>query len=301
MRMRSLAALGAASLFAAVALTGCTAADAASGDATNAATDDALTFAFPPGTDDPDMLAQVDIVAEQLAEVTGREVAVENPADYMAVVEAVRSGFVDVAIMSPFSTALAFQNGSVEPLVVWDAESEPASLCLVLDDSPIETVEDFRGGQIAFVDPGSTTGYFMPKSFLADNDLVDGEDYDSTFAGGHDSAILALVNGSVDMACTATQVLPMLVDGGLIGEDQYRIVGETDPIPVGVAIVVNSELDDEARAAITEELPDILMADESLAVMFGGSTSYQTNPDVAIFEPLMAVAEKAGVTIEDLR
>lgn len=297
MRMRSLVGLGAASLLALGALTGCAATAAeADADATGP-----LTFAMPPGTDDPDMLAQVDVIAEQIAEITGREVEVENPADYMAVVEAVRSGFVDIALMSPFSTALAYQNGSVEPIIVWDAEAEPASLCLVPTDSEIQTLEDFRGGQIAFVDPGSTTGYFMPKSHLAKNDLVDGEDYTSTFAGGHDSAILAMLNGSVDMACTANQVLPMLVQGGLIAEGQYRIVAETDPIPVGVSIVVNKDLDAETRALLVEQLPDVLMADESLAIVFGGATTYRTEPEFSVFEPLMTVAEQAGVTIEDLR
>lgn len=298
MRTRSLLSLGAVSLLAAAALTGCAsaAADSQPDDVTGP-----LTFAFPPGSDDEDMTAQIEVVADQLAEVTGREVELEKPADYMAVVEAVRSGFVDVAIMSPFSTALAFQNESVDPLVVWDAEQEPASVCLVPADSEIEKLEDFRGHQIAFVDPGSTTGYFMPKSLLSENDLIDGEDYTSTFAGGHDSALLAMVNGSVDMVCTATQVLPMFVDAGMIAEDQYRIIAESDPIPVGISIVVNADLDEATREAIKSELPEILMADESLATLFGGSTSYQTDPEFEVFEPLMTVAEQAGVTIEDLR
>ncbi len=297
MRMRSLVGFGAASLLGVAALTGCAAA------AADAPVDTAgpLTFAFPPGSDDEDMTAQIEVVAGQLAEVTGREVELEKPADYMAVVEAVRSGFVDVAIMSPFSTALAFQNDSVDPLVVWDAEQEPASVCLVAADSEIETLEDFRGHQIAFVDPGSTTGYFMPKSLLAENDLIDGEDYTSTFAGGHDSALLAMINGSVDMVCTATQVLPMFVEAGMVTEDQYRIVAESDPIPVGISIVVNADLDDAAREAIKRKLPEILMADESLATLFGGSTTYQLDPEFEVFEPLMEVAEQAGVTIEDLR
>lgn len=300
MRMRSLTGLGAASLLAVVALTGCTA--AAADTATDADATGPLTFAFPPGTDDPDMLGQVDAVAAEIAEITGREVEVENPADYMAVVEAVRSGFVDIAIMSPFSTALAYQNESVDPLIVWEAEQEPASVCLVLPDSEIETLEDFRGHQIAFVDPGSTTGYFMPKSHLAKNDLIDGEDYESTFAGGHDSAILALVNGSVDMACTATQVLPMLVQGGLIAEDGYRIVAETDPIPVGISIVVNNDLDEATREALKAELPEAIMGNEELASMLlAGAAEYQVDPEFDVFEPLMTVAEQAGVTIEDLR
>lgn len=298
MRTRSLIGFGAATALAALVLAGC------SGDAsatTEADSSAPLTFAMPPGTDDPDTLLQVDVVAELIAEVSEREVAVENPADYMAVVEAVRSGFVDVALMSQFSTALAYANGSVEPLIVWETEQLPAALCVVRTDSDIQTLDDFRDGQIAFVDPGSTTGHFMPKSLLAQNDLTDGEDYTSTFAGSHDAAILAMLNGSVDMACTARQLLPIFVEQGLIAEDQFRVIAETDPIPIGISIVASSELDQETRDKITSGLPELLMADEGLTSLFGGSTDYIIEPDPSVYAPLLQVAEDAGVSLEDMR
>lgn len=295
MRTSTIVARVAASLLALAVLAGCGGTEPAP-DASGP-----IAFAMPPGTDEEDLLAQVQTVADSIATVAGREVEVQNPADYMAVVEAVRSGFVDVALMSPFSTALAYQNGSVEPLIVWEAEQEPASTCIVRADSEVQGVADMRGRQIAFVDPGSTTGYFMPKSLLATNGLTDGTDYTSTFAGGHDSALLAMLNGTVDMACSATQILPMFREAGLLREGTYRVVAETDPIPVGVSIVANVDLDDATRQAVITELPDILMADESLAAVFGGSTTYRTEPGQEVFEPLMRVAEQAGVNLEDMR
>lgn len=296
MRTRILSALGAASLLSVLALTGCTASPTEADDA-----DAPLAFAMPPGTDDPDILSQMDDVAALLAEATGREVETANPADYMAVVEAVRGGFVDIALMSQFSTALAFANGSVVPLVTWKGEEEPASLCLVQADSAIQTLDDFAGHTIAFVDPGSTTGHFMPKSLLKKNGLTDGQDYSSVFAGGHDSAVLAMKEGSVDMACTARAVLPFLVEGGLIAEDEYRVIAETDPIPVGISIVANEDLDETTRAAVIENLPGLLMGQEAIASMFSGSTEYFVEPDSSVFQPLIEVAEAAGVSLEDMR
>ena len=295
MRTRILAALGAASLLSMLALTGCSSSPAADD------TDTPLTFAMPPGTDDPDILSQMDDVAALLAEATGREVETANPADYMAVVEAVRGGFVDVALMSQFSTALAFANGSVVPLITWKGEEEPASLCLVKSDSAIQTLDDFAGHTIAFVDPGSTTGHFMPKSLLKKNGLTDGQDYSSVFAGGHDSAVLAMKEGSVDMACTARAVLPYLVQGGLIAESEYRIIAETDPIPVGISSVANKDLDDATRAAVIENLPDLLRGQEAIATLVSGSTEYFVEPDSSVFQPLIDVAEAAGVSLEDMR
>jgi len=50
------------------------------------------------------------------------------------------------------------------------------------------------------------TTYFMPKALFKKAGLTDGTDYKSTFAGSHDSAVLALASGNVDVACTARQL-----------------------------------------------------------------------------------------------
>lgn len=260
-----------------------------------------ITFAFPPGTDDPNAITQVAAIAEVISAALGREVRQENPADYMAVVEAVRGGFVDVALMSPFSTALAVRTDAVRPLVAWKAEALPASICFVRADSDIETLDDLRGRQVAFVDPGSTTGHFMPRSMLAKAGLVMDEDYRATFAGGHDTAILALVNGSVDMACTARQLVSIFQDAGLFRPDQVRQLAETDPIPVGLSIVTRTDLDEPTRQALAATLPGALMADPNLAALLGGSTEYVVDPGPEVYDPLVQVAESVGLDLEDLR
>lgn len=294
-------AAGVTALVAALALSACSQTEATTAAETTTAPLEALTFAMPPGTDDPETLNQVDDVAALIADITGREVETENPADYMAVVEAVRNGFVDIALMSQFSTALAVENESLTPILVFDAEQLPASICIVAADSEMETIADFEGGQIAFVDPGSTTGHFMPKSMLKQNGLVDGENYTSTFAGGHDSAVLAMLNGSVDMACTARQLIPMFEEQGLLAADQYKVLAETDPIPIGMSVVVRNDLDQATRDQLTESLGEALLADESLSSLWGGAQTYQVNPGKEVYEPLMQVAKDAGVDLEALR
>ncbi len=260
-----------------------------------------LTFAFPPGTDDPEAIAQVATIAELISESLGREVRTENPADYMAVVEAVRAGFVDVALMSPFSTALAIRTNAVRPLVAWQAEQLPASICFVRADSDIWTLDDLRGRQVAFVDPGSTTGHFMPRAMLAEAGLTMDTDYRATFAGGHDTAILALVNGSVDLACTARQLVSIFEEAGLFRADQLRQLAETDPIPVGLSVVTRVDLDEPTRQALASTLPDALMSDPDLAALLGGSTEYVVDPGPEVYEPLVAVAESVGLDLRNLR
>jgi len=85
---------------AALALTACGGSAESAAPSSADAAPDSIVFAMPPGTDDPDVLAEAGIIEGLIAEATGREVQREMPADYLGVVEAVRQGHVDVALMS---------------------------------------------------------------------------------------------------------------------------------------------------------------------------------------------------------
>ncbi|NRI65839.1 phosphate/phosphite/phosphonate ABC transporter substrate-binding protein [Rhodococcus sp. MS16] len=260
-----------------------------------------IIFATPPGTDDVKELAIMTDVADMMGTATGKTVKHESPADYLGVVEAVRNGFVDVAVLSPFSAALAFKTGSVEPILAWNGAPDPASYCLAKSDSTIQSVTDIKGHQVAFVDPGSTTGYFMPKAMMAEAGLTDGTDYKSTFAGGHDSAVLALMNGNVDVACTARQLYTSFIAGGMFTADDVRIVGQSAPIPVGVSIVARSGLDSETRDAIKDNLPAMLSANPEASKILGVGGTYTADPDFSVYEPLVTIAEAAGVDLDNIR
>lgn len=295
MRRTVLPLLGAA-LTTAVLLSGCSPASAPTAPAAAP-----LTFALPPSTDDPALAERSAAVAELIAEATGREVEIQQPADYTAVVESVRSGFTDIAMTSQFATALAYENGSVTPIIVWGQEDAPASLCFVRADSDIHGLDDFSGAQIAFVDPASTTGHFLPKAMLTRHGYTEGRDYTATFAGSHEAAVLAMLNGAVDLTCTARQLVPRYTGQGLLTEDNSRQIAQTAPLPLGMSVVVSAELDEATRHRLTENLPEALMAQEDLSDLYGGATSYQLDPDKSVYEPVLRIAREAGVELEDIR
>ena len=258
-------------------------------------------FATPPGTDDPEEQAIMGDLSGMVGQATGRTVENLQPADYLGVVEAVRNGSVDVAVLSQFSAALAYKTDSVDPLLVWGASTEPASFCLTRTDSGVNTLDDVKGRQVAFVDPGSTTGYFMPKSLLAKSGLIDGTDYRSTFAGNHDAAVLAMANGSVDVACTARQLYPTFLEKGVFTDQDVKIIAKSDPIPVGISVVVRKDLDEGARESLKDELPALMAANEKLAKTFGLKGEPTKDPEFSTYAPLVDVAQSVGVDLEDLR
>lgn len=299
-RQAALPLLAAALVLTQSLLSACTSAEPPT-TATGPADTGALKFAMVPSTENPEILLQTSAVADLIAEATGRKIETQNPADYMAVVESVRAGFTDLALTSQFATALAYENGSVTPIIVWDQEQAPASLCFVRADSEIRTLDEFAGGQIAFVDPGSTTGYFLPKSMLTQHGFIDGRDYSSTFAGSHETALLAMLNGTVDMACVARQLVPIYLEQGLLGAGRDRQLIETASIPLGISVVVSEGVDRDTRQRLIDHLPEAMMAEEELASLYGGASSYQINPDKSVYEPILQIARDAGANLEDLR
>lgn len=299
--MHARAGIIAVSLISVVAITGTLAGCSGGASASSDSQVKELVFATPPGTDDPSEHTIMNDLSAMVGEASGRTVKNLQPADYLGVVEAVRNGSVDVAILSQFAAALAYKTESVDPLLVWGASPEPASFCLTKTDSGINTLADVKGRQVAFVDPGSTTGYFMPKSLLAKSGLTDGTDYRSTFAGGHDTAVMAMANGSVDVACTARQLYPTFLEKGVINEQDVKIIAKSDPIPIGISIVVRKDLDEGARQALKDKLPALMTANEKLTKIFGLKGEPTKDPEFATYAPLVEVAESVGVDLEDLR
>lgn len=295
--MHARAGIITASLIGLLAISGCSGGASASPD--SPATK--LVFATPPGTDDPEEQAIMGDLSGMVGQATGRTVENLQPADYLGVVEAVRNGSVDVAVLSQFSAALAYKTDSVDPLLVWGASTEPASFCLTRTDSGVNTLDDVKGRQVAFVDPGSTTGYFMPKSLLAKSGLIDGTDYRSTFAGNHDAAVLAMANGSVDVACTARQLYPTFLEKGVFTDQDVKIIAKSDPIPVGISVVVRKDLDEGARESLKDQLPALMAANEKLAKTFGLKGEPTKDPEFSTYAPLVDVAQSVGVDLEDLR
>src|SRR5262245_215864 len=75
---------------------------------------------------------------------------------------------VDFYMESPYPTYLINQLGAATLLLRrWKGGmAEYHSIIFTAKDGGISRLEDLRGKMIAFEDPGSTSGYFLPKLFL---------------------------------------------------------------------------------------------------------------------------------------
>jgi phosphonate ABC transporter permease subunit PhnE len=123
--------------------------------------------------------------------------------DYTALVEAMHSGQVQFGWLTPAPLVLAERLFAAEIVLTQVRRGSPTyfAALVVRGDSGLTRLEDLRGKTIAWVDPQSTSGYVIPRYLLIQRGFDPQRFFrQQVFAGGHDSAVLALKQGQVDVA-----------------------------------------------------------------------------------------------------
>jgi len=214
---------------------------------------DSLTLAAVPGEESTALEQRYDTVISVLVEDLGLEIEVFEATDYAGVIESMIAGDVDIANFGPFSYVIAVANGAhVAPIasMVTSPDAEPGYL--------INSIEDFAGRNICFVDPGSTSGFLYPSAGLLDAGIDPETDVTPVFAGGHDASVISVANGDCDAGFAFdTMVDTQLVESGDIDAGEIKVVWES-PMIVGGPMTINTDLpqslQDEISRIILEEL-----------------------------------------------
>jgi len=204
---------------------------------------DTLTVALTPSQSPVALQQTADEFGAVLSKLLKVPVKVYVASDYAAVIEALRSKNADVAFLHTVGYVLANQEAKASLLAkdIWHGKTSYTSRIYVRKTSGFKSLEDLRGKTIAFVDPTSSSGYIYPMVLLIGKGLVKNRDpktffKEALFAGSHDAALLALLNGNVDAAASFDFAREQYL------QDKERIeaiawVAETPPIPeAGIAV-----------------------------------------------------------------
>ncbi len=134
---------------------------------------DAVTLVLGRITDEPQkhfpkLRAMADELARELAPdgVARVDVAMVETLDKMK--ELLAAGKVDIVSETPFM-ALDLEAAGVARLLLREWKSgvaEYSSIIIARADGPVKRIEDIAGRRFAFEDPGSTSGYLIPRDVL---------------------------------------------------------------------------------------------------------------------------------------
>ncbi|WP_094604142.1 phosphonate ABC transporter substrate-binding protein [Sporomusa silvacetica] len=208
-----------------------------------------------------------------LEKKTGLPVELFVATDYSGVIEAMRGGKLDIAYFGPFSYVLAADKANAEAYAVEKRKGSGTSyksLVITSPDSGIEKLADIKGRTYAFVDPASTSGNLIPRSFYKKNDIDPDKDFKSVvYAGGHDAAALAVKNHKVDAASMDDITYSNMKEKNLISDQDIKIIYQSDPIP-GSVWAWRKDLPDTLKGTIKQAFLEVAKEDPAALSAYGG-------------------------------
>lgn len=234
-----------------------------------------------PSRDSAVLDAQRGPLEELLEAELDMDVNVTVATDYNALIEAMASGQVHVGLLATASYVLAHDEGAANVILKslrYDVDDNGNTLTdqplvdgyksqlVVAADSGIETLDDLVGKTIAISSFTSTSGFVWPANLLADNDIDPESDVTWLNAGGHDAAILAVVNGQADAAFTFKDARTLVVGDYPNINDLVIHLQDTENIPNDTISVIPN-LDPDLVEKIQEAFLAIAADEAKIAVM----------------------------------
>ncbi|MGH7393211.1 MAG: phosphate/phosphite/phosphonate ABC transporter substrate-binding protein [Candidatus Rokuibacteriota bacterium] len=226
------------------------------------AADPPLHLVLTPSQKPTDLLKTGEEFGLALGKLVGRPVRVTVASDYAAVIEALRNRSADLAFVHPAGYVLASREAKARIVArnLWHGKATFTARIYVRKESGFKAVEDLRGRTIAFVDPASSSGYIYPMVLLVQRGLVRNRDpktffREVVFAGSHDAAMRALLNGHVDAIASFDMAREQYLKDPAERE-RVTWVAETPPIPEA-GIAARDGLDPATIARVREALLQI--------------------------------------------
>jgi phosphonate transport system substrate-binding protein len=240
-----------------------------------------LTFAVVPAENASGVTERWAPFISYLSKELGVKVNLRIANDYAAVIEGQRTGTIHIASYGSASFARARMTGVNTEAFANDRNIDGStgyySMFFVLAKSPYKTIDDLKGKNLGLVDPNSTSGNNVPRFELNKMQISDAESYFGkvVFTGSHENALLALSQGTVDVAAnqwtaendsTLAQMLTkgMLknADGSAMKKEDFRIVHKSAPILNGPYAVL-TDMPADLKAAIEKAFFEVRAKDKA--------------------------------------
>jgi phosphonate transport system substrate-binding protein len=203
-------------------------------------------------------------IQNDLSAALGIKVTEVNAADYNAVVEAMRTKHADIASFGPVTYVQAVERAGVEAMVVVapfgdKSQAGYTSKIIVKAGSPVKTLQDLRGKTFAFVDPASTSGNYVPTLELMNAFGMTNEDFHTngrffssvSFSGRHQNGLQAVINGDVDAAPVASDILDGELAAGRVKAGDFVVIHQSPLIP-NAPISIRKDLPGDLKARVKQ-------------------------------------------------
>lgn len=260
-----------------------------------------IVMGLVPAENNEEMIAKFEPMRAHLEKKLGQKVKVFTATDYSGVIEAMKKKRVDIAWFGPLSYYLAEQEAGAEAFAVGIGSSgKPTywSYLLVPANSPAKSVPDLRGKAAAFVDPASGSGGLGPSYMVKKGSGMMPEQFFGKFiwAGTHDASIMAVKNGTVDVAAAADATYERMLKAGLINADTLRILSRLE-LP-GPPLTYRKDLPADLKKNIQDAI--VNAHNEGVKVSGFGTVSRYDAITPADYQPVRDMVKELGLKKEQM-
>jgi phosphonate transport system substrate-binding protein len=185
-----------------------------------------IRFGLLPAEDPTNMVQMFKGIADHVGKSMGLPVTVRVSESYNALIEAMRSGHLDVVYVGGSQYVKMLDLGMDPVPVVLNKDTEGRTYyqaCIISrSDSGIKDWADLKGKTFAFVTPTSTSGGVAPAYLLGQKGINPETDFkNKIYAGKHDAAFLAVKNKKVDAAAVGDFYFWRWKDRGILQMEKF--------------------------------------------------------------------------------
>jgi phosphonate transport system substrate-binding protein len=231
-----------------------------------------LVFAIIPAENASGVTERYTPFVNYLAKELGTKVTLRIANDYAAIIEGQRAGNIHIASYGPSSFARARMTGAkVDAFAIetnLDGTKGYHSVFYVKKDSPYQKVEDLKGKNLGLVDPNSTSGNNVPR-FALNGMKIEPDSFFSkvVYTGSHENAIIALQQGTVDVAANwwndeQESNLQRMVRKNMAKAEDFRIIFKSEQI-VNSPLAYLTDLPEDLKAKIRDAVLNITTKDKA--------------------------------------
>ncbi len=241
------------------------------------------------------------LLGEYLGRKTGVPVEFTILSRYGNIIESFTTEKMDGAFFGSFTGALAIQKLGVVPLarpVNLDNTSSYRGYIFVRKDSGISGIKDMKGKRMAFVEQATTAGYIFPLAWLHEHGVRAPGGFFSEFffAGSHDAAISAVLNGKAEIGAAKHSIYDRVRREDPRVDKDLVILAESPWVPSN-GLCVRKDLESGIKLKLKEALLGLESDPEGKEVLnrFGALRFIDTSS--RDYDPVIKLVEKAGIDI----
>jgi len=242
---------------------------------------------------------------EYLSEKTGLHIKMKIIESYRKVIDEMVGGDIDMAFLGSLTSAIALERGECQVLArpLWEDDISTYSGLIFArkGDGMTSDINTWRGRRLALVHTLTTAGDLFQKAYMAERGIKDMSSFfgNISYAGSHDAAIDAVLNGDADMGGAKDLVFRSLAFQNEEINNKLVILAESGRVPSN-GLIICKKADEKIREKIKSVLLSMDADPEGQEVLkkFKAKKFLETNKDD--YAPVYNMMKSIGIKPLDL-